>query len=78
MIKISIAILFGMYRYFFGPLFSFLFNNGRSWCRFTPSCSVYVHAVFQKYPYKKACTLAYLRIKKCHGHGTFPEYDPIP
>jgi putative membrane protein insertion efficiency factor len=46
-------------------------------CRFTPSCSSYGYAAFQKYSFPKAFYLTTWRILRCNPFNK-GGYDPLP
>ncbi|HPM05192.1 MAG TPA: membrane protein insertion efficiency factor YidD [Candidatus Cloacimonas sp.] len=46
-------------------------------CRFTPSCSSYGYAAFQKYNFFKAFCLTAWRILRCNPFNK-GGYDPLP
>ena len=69
--KITLGVLnIGIYavRPWLGP---------RGVCRFTPTCSQYAREAVAKHGVLKGCSLAALRILKCHPFHA-GGYDPVP
>lgn len=59
-------------------LYQFLLSPwiGRQ-CRFSPSCSHYAKAAFERYSFTKAFILSIKRIARCHPFAEGGE-DPLP
>lgn len=66
--------LYLIYKNFFSYLLVFLFGKG---CRFTPTCSDYLHEAIERYGMRKGLRLFIPRFLKCHP-GTGPGFDPVP
>ena len=47
-------------------------------CRYTPTCSNYAIAAFNKYGLLKGAWLSFKRILKCHPFRGSSGYDPLP
>ncbi len=47
-------------------------------CRFTPSCSCYMHEALEKHGFLKGLTLGAIRILKCNPWMNSAWSDPVP
>ena len=52
-------------------------NDGKSYCRYIPSCSNYAKEAFQKFNFLKALLLTIYRILRCNPLSK-GGYDPVP
>lgn len=52
-------------------------NDGKGYCRFTPTCSNYAKECFQKFNIFKAIFLSIYRIIRCNPLSK-GGYDPVP
>ena len=52
-------------------------NDGKAYCRFTPTCSNYAKECFQKFNFFKAFSLSIFRIIRCNPLSK-GGYDPVP
>lgn len=48
-----------------------------SYCRFTPSCSLYALTAIERFGALKGSVISLKRILRCHPFGEFG-YDPVP
>lgn len=52
-------------------------NDGKSYCRYSPSCSNYAREAFQKFNFFKAFFLTVYRILRCNPFSK-GGFDPVP
>ena len=52
-------------------------NDGKSYCRYSPSCSNYAKEAFQKFNFFKAFFLTTYRILRCNPFSK-GGFDPVP